>query len=162
MSSKISESFNKCFETILNTILLDLTSNYNISNKTDEGLVTYDKLYKKYNLLYKSQPKTCIFIKNNGIKCLNKTTNSLANTFCGIHKKHEIEFKNFVEENPKSSVLNFDNSVDENTNPPDLNNLKKKFINDSFYYIDIEEKIIYDNDFIRVGYMDEELSYIIE
>lgn len=152
MCSKISESFNKCFDTILSSILLDLTTNYNITSLENKQ-TDYNYLFKKYKLLLNSELKTCIYIKNNGTKCLNKTTCS---KFCGIHKKHEKDVDNFIAENKKPMFY------EEDVFELDLNKLQKKFINDSFYYINIEDKLIYDKYFLKVGYINNKSEYILE
>ena len=103
------------------------------------------EIEKKFANIIQKQPKKCCYIKTGNIKCINPIDNSL---FCKTHKKYEKDIINFFKE---SYEITFDNYL-EIPLKMDYSNYTKKFINDSFYYI--QNDVIYDKNLFSVGYID--------
>lgn len=144
-----------------------------ISNIIDNLLEEYDIFYKdtsekvkrgiilnkfKIDLLDKREETNfCAGFSKNGNKCINKTFED--SKYCKRH--HYLTFKEQLNEytnNITNDIFILDNN--EKTikeNDININDLKTKLINDTFYYID--EQFIYEKDTLqKVGYIENELD----
>ena len=109
------------------------------------------EIEKKFTDIIQKQSRKCCYIKTGNIKC----TNSTDTLFCKTHKKYEKDIINFSKESCKSSFDNYFDNYLEIPTEMDYSNYTKKFINDSFYYI--QNDIILDKNLERVGYITNDI-----
>ena len=152
---KFFENYKK---RIIKELLKNLCKNYKVYD-TNDNMVDKDTLYD--NLIITKVVKRCVGVTNTNpiSQC---TKNAVDNyDYC---KKHlsKMCFKKQKEDESNNDIFI---ELELNDNLPLKNNsmnLKKKFIDDSFYLID--DKFIYDNNYKKVGYIDnylEESRYIL-
>ena len=143
---KFLESYKK---KIIKETLKTICKNYTIYD-SDDNLVDFETIQKQ--LLLSKTLKRCVGTTNTSpvTQC---TRNAVENyDYCRTHLYKMCLKTESVDDVSFEIEFNL-NKVNECKN-----NLKKKLIDDSFYYID--EKFIYDTNYNKVGYIEDE-RYIL-
>jgi hypothetical protein len=143
---KFLESYKK---KIIKETLKTICKNYTIYD-SDDNLVDFETIQKQ--LLFSKTLKRCVGTTNTSpvTQC---TRNAVENyDYCRTHLYKMCLKTESVDDVSFEIEFNL-NKVNECKN-----NLKKKLIDDSFYYID--EKFIYDTNYNKVGYIEDE-RYIL-
>lgn len=147
---KFLENYKK---RIIKDLIKNLCKDYTIYD-TDDNLIDSDVLYKR--ILTPKTVKRCIGVTNtNPVSQCSR--NAIDNyDYCKTHL-----YKMCLQSNEDEDVLSSLTNIEYLSMPQvenDYKNLKKKFIDDSFYYID--EKYIYDSSYSKVGYIQNN-NYIL-
>jgi hypothetical protein len=150
---KFLENYKK---RIIKDVLKNLCKNYKIYDVND-NIVDKDTLYDQ--LIVAKVVKRCIGVTNTNpiSQCTKKVLDNY--DYCKTHLS-KMCFKKVEEEGANEFLIHFEsNNINYKVNLESQNtDLKKKFIDDSFYLID--DKFIYDNDYKKVGYI-EDSNYIL-
>jgi hypothetical protein len=140
-----TEQYLKFKQNLTKKIIKEIQSKYNIIDKNTDcscnqgDILKVDEIIKNLN----GKDKRCVgIVQNNGIisQCSKNVCNPTIN-YCKLHyKKHRDEHTktNFIETIKALKSQQFD-----------ISSKTKKFINDSFYYID--DCYIYTSEGIKVG-----------
>ena len=147
---KISDTLRQAYIKDLKNICDMLCTDFNIydRNKGETNLMKPDHLYKyiieKYDM--KQNVKRCCAITTSGNQCTNSRGDE--SKYCKKHNMRAIAalLSNEQNDGMVSIQINQVNQVESNI---EKENLKKKFIDDSFYYVN--DKFIYDNEMKKVG-----------
>ena len=147
---KFLESYKK---RIIKELLKNLLKNYKVYDVND-NIVDKDILYDQ--LIVAKVVKRCVGVTNTNpiSQCTKKALDNY--DYCKTHLS-KMCFKK-VEEDCVDKCLIYFESNDKISSESQNSNLRKKFIDDSFYLID--DKFIYDNDYKKVGYI-ENSRYIL-
>jgi hypothetical protein len=157
-TKKLGPTIEKTFNNDLDKILDVMISEFDIYYRGSSDKVSKEILYEKFCFrISESSDKfinNCSAITNSGTPCSNKKYKN--SKYCKKHMSKEIMEKyqeRFYENSQtwdtqtcKIETIEYENNID-------ITKLTKKFIDDSFYYID--DKFIYDTiDYRKVGYVD--------
>lgn len=141
---KFFENYKK---RITRDIIKTLYKNYKIYN-SENVLIDIETLQQE--ILTPKNIKRCVGTTNT-TPISQCTRNTLDNyNYCKTHLYKICLQSQLQENNCQTSPINFITPT-EIKYTKNKNNLKKKFIEDSFYFID--DKFIYDTDYIKVGYI---------
>lgn len=156
---KFLENYKK---RIIKELLKNICKSYKVYDNND-NIVDKDTLYDQ--LMVPKVIKRCVGVTNTNpiSQCTKKALDNY--DYCKTHLSN-IYLKKSEEEYVDDIFITLELNDNLNTHKPENNmNLKKKFIEDSFYFID--NQFIYDNSYRKVGYIDnhntefEETRYIL-
>lgn len=150
---KFLENYKK---RIVKELLKNICNDYKVYD-TNDNIVDKDILYDQ--LMVPKVIKRCVGVTNTNpiSQCTKKALDNY--DYCKTHLSKMCFNKNEKEKEYEDDIfitLELNNTHEHNMN------LKKKFIEDSFYLVD--NKFIYDNSYKKVGYIDtefEETKYIL-
>ena len=163
----IEKTFNNDLEKILEMMCLE----FDIYYRGTDNRIDKHSLFEKFCFKHVDDPNIyanfCSAIKASGTPCTNKKYQN--SKYCKKHmskewmEKYSTRFSNETEKSPRiffeEQNIIYETADQINATKIDISKLSKKFIEDSFYYID--SKFIYDaNDYRKVGYVDNN-EYIL-
>lgn len=139
----------------IGNIIDKILEEYDIFYKDTEEKVKRGILLNKFKIdLLDKQEETifCAGFSKNGNKCINKTFED--SKYCKRH--HYLTFRDqFNETAIKQDIVVLNNSNNESKTKINIDNLKTKMIDDTFYYVD--DCFIYEQETLKkVGYIENE------
>lgn len=149
---KFLENYKK---KIIKETLKTLFKNYQVYDSND-NLVDIETI--QHQLLSPKVIKRCIGTTNTSpvTQC---TRNAIENyDYCKSHL-YKMCFLKSESNKHDEDIMSVEYKSINNDNIIDKNKLKRKFIEDSFYFVD--NKFIYDSSYNKVGYINETNNYIL-
>lgn len=153
--SKLRDSMLEEMRSLVDDIMKTYEIKYKHSEKCVNKNELYEMVFSRFNV---KQDSTCKAVSKNGNPCIRKSMPGV--NYCKIHVGHLIcnsrtQIENHVEYIVESNVSN--------VTPKEKKDLKKVFIDNSFYLTD--ETFVYDkNDVSKVGYVTKEngsIDYVL-
>lgn len=162
-TKKLGPKIEKTFNNDLDKILDNMISEFDIYYRGSSEKVSKETLFEKF--CFRSSDTTnnfinyCSAITNSGTPCSNKKYQN--SKYCKKHMSKELIEKYQERLSEKYDQINQTygietiETIESHDNDIDITKLTKKFIEDTFYYID--DKFIYDTiDYRKVGYVDSQ------